>query len=288
MNDGQIGVLAWLKGPALAIFLAVGRADGVGPSELSELTGWGRNATYDALRKLSAAGWIDRNRRGCWLLTVAGRAAWAELVGGGAPRAGSAVPPSGTVIHNAVPPSGTVIHSPEGDAPAKGANVRSSVPRNGTKYGEHVPANGAQGRPSVPRNGTKSRQQAPANRAPSRRRVPRNGTTAPHDHDDDLDRDDQETKIIINTLKAMQPKFDDAEKWLATVDKRLVMPWYHWIRRSGRADRNPTGYLRRCVESGRLPPQPRGQPAERERCPVCGHSYWLDGECLVCTGVVRC
>lgn len=281
MTDDNTDVLAWLKGPALAIFLAVGRSHGIGPSGLIAATGWGRGATYDALRKLARAGWIEKSRRGCWQLTAAGRAAWGELLGEREPRAGSIGPSTGTVIHNEVPPSATDIHSPTAGVPADGPSSRRKVPANGT------PA-----RRKMPGNDTINQKNGPGNGTPSRESVPRNGTRMPirpTDHDDDCLSDDTDIKIIINTLKAMEPSFDDVEEWLPTVDRTLIMPWYHYVEQHKRNYRNPTGYLRRCVERGHMPPQRRGRPAERAPCPTCGRDFWgPTGSCLVCDGVIKC
>ena len=75
------GLLAWLKGPPLSIFLAIARNPGLGPSALGSLSGWGRGATYDALRRLASVGWIERRYRGCWVLTDTGRIALWSLAG---------------------------------------------------------------------------------------------------------------------------------------------------------------------------------------------------------------
>ena len=89
MDEGNADVLARLKGPALAIFMAVARDVEPSPDELQTITGWGRGATYAALRRLAKAGWIARSRRGTWRLTAAGRVAWWELVGGRGAGAGT-------------------------------------------------------------------------------------------------------------------------------------------------------------------------------------------------------
>jgi len=75
------GLLAWLKGPPLSIFLAIARNPGLGPSALGSLSGWGRGATYNALRRLASVGWIERRYRGCWVLTDTGRIALWSLAG---------------------------------------------------------------------------------------------------------------------------------------------------------------------------------------------------------------
>src|SRR5690606_33845314 len=113
MDEGNVDVLARLKGPALAIFMAIARGGETGREQLSAMTGLGRGATYKALRRLSGEGWIVQDRRGCWLLTRAGRDAWWEMVGGRGAGAGS-VTGDDTDIHRgeaAVTDDGTDIHS---------------------------------------------------------------------------------------------------------------------------------------------------------------------------------
>ncbi len=79
--ERPITLLAALKGAPLSTFLAIARHPGLGPSALRTLTGWGRGATYDALRRLASAGWIERPYRGRWVLTDTGRLALWTLTG---------------------------------------------------------------------------------------------------------------------------------------------------------------------------------------------------------------
>lgn len=96
-NEASKGLVYRLKGPALALLLVLGRDGGATRAQLSAATGWGRTAAYQALGRLAAAGWLERDRRGCWLLTEAGRQAWRELTGAPPP----AMPQSNTGIHSA-------------------------------------------------------------------------------------------------------------------------------------------------------------------------------------------
>lgn len=133
-------LLAWLKGPPLSIFLAIARNPGLGPSALSQLTGWGRGATYHALRQLAGVGWIERPYRGCWVLTGTGRIALWSLVGSpDAPpsrprRRPTAHPDRGHPGPPQVSPSDTSIAFPEVSPSGtnKGAAAREISPDDTT------------------------------------------------------------------------------------------------------------------------------------------------------------
>jgi len=311
MDEGNADVLARLKGPALAIFMAVARDVEPSPDELQTITGWGRGATYAALRRLAKAGWIARSRRGTWRLTAAGRVAWWELVGGRGAGAGS-VPDDGTDIHRgeaAVTDDGTDIHRqwtavPDGDTdihrqwtavPDGDTDGGRSVTRNVTDIHRGEAAMTDSGTDihrewiSVTDYGTGRQRSVTRNGTAQSRGVTRNGTGPPHDHDHDDDQgdDDSNPQIIIKALKAI--KFDHPEPWLRRVDRRLVMPWVRYLQQNPGKHRSPAGYLRECVENGDLPHERRSRRRVRDPCPACGRSYWSDtGDCLVCAGVIKC
>lgn len=83
--------------------------------------------------------------------------------------------------------------------------------------------------------------------------------------------------------------FKRPEAWLATVDRRLVMPWVRYLEQNPGKHPSPAGYLRRCVQHGDLPDRGRARRRARDPCPDCGRSFWTeDGDCLVCAGVIKC
>jgi hypothetical protein len=149
-------LLAWLKGPPLSVFLAIARYPGVGPSAISRLTGWGRGATYGALRQLAGIGWIRRPSRGRWVLTDTGRLAFWTLVGmpealgslpRRAPRGASAsmagsVPPSGAPRAASVASAVGSRPSPSSPAelsPSDTSRDFSAVSPSGTNRGPAAP-----------------------------------------------------------------------------------------------------------------------------------------------------
>jgi hypothetical protein len=169
------GALRELKGPALAVLVAVGRHGRATHAQLSAETGWGRNTTYEALRRLVGAGWLAADGRGWWLLTAEREDVWDGLWGGGRGPVGdasAAAPGDGPAGETAVPANGTVIHR---QAEKVTGNGTKAVPRNGTKRGKGVPGKGTKRRKRVPGSGT------------AQEVVPGNGT-APH-HDDHVDHD---------------------------------------------------------------------------------------------------
>lgn len=281
------GVLRELKGPALAVLVAVGRSGGATHAQVSAATGWGRNTTYEALRRLVEAGWLAADGRGCWLLTGAGEEVWDGLWGGGrgAARAARAngreeAPGDGTEGEAAVPESGTVIHS-----------LGTGVPEGGTvvhRQGKRVPGNGTK---RVPGNGTKRRKRVPGSgTAPVV--VPGNGTGRDHDDHDDVDDQQTADSNIIQRLEALRPGFGRAREWLPKQRREVVVAWLDYLERAPpermASYGNPTGLLRSCVESGSWPPPLPGERKKRRACVKCGHSVWdADGSCLVCAGVVK-
>jgi hypothetical protein len=277
----QQALLARLKGPALSVFLALARDPGLTPTALCAATGWSRNVTYDALQRLAAEGWIAEPQRGHWLLTAAGRAAWLALItGAGRQNPTPRVPDSGTppgyaVPHSVtrpplLPESGTTYHSPVPEygtlVPEYGTTRRPpAVPESVTSTGSSVPENGT----GVPENGTNA---APYN----------NNIINYKEHDPDI-------SDLASAIHAQLPGFDHLDKWLATVNPRLILPWLDFLRAN--PDKNTVGYLRTVVASGRLPPHRPArpaQPAQRPPCPDCGKSFWDGDFCLYCAGIVKC
>jgi hypothetical protein len=179
-RENADGLLCWLKGPALAGLLVVGRDGGAKQTEVAAATGWGRNAIYTALGKLADGGLVRRDEDARWLLTRAGGRAWAELTGArpAVPKGrragdsqGTAAPESGTV-GNGVPQNG----SKRRPVPANGTKKGTPVPRSGTKRGKAVPANGTAPAESVPANGTKNGKPVPASGTKNGKTVPASGT----------------------------------------------------------------------------------------------------------------
>jgi hypothetical protein len=179
-RENADGLLCWLKGPALAGLLVVGRDGGAKQTEVAAATGWGRNAIYTALGKLADGGLVRRDEDARWLLTRAGGRAWAELTGArpAVPKGrsagdsqGTAAPESGTV-GNGVPQNG----SKRRPVPANGTKKGTPVPRSGTKRGKAVPAHGTAPAESVPANGTKNGKRVPASGTKRGKAVPANGT----------------------------------------------------------------------------------------------------------------
>jgi hypothetical protein len=284
------GVLRELKGPALAVLVAVGRSGGATHAQVSAATGWGRNTTYEALRRLVEAGWLAADGRGCWLLTAAGEEMWDGLWGGGRGAAREArangreeAPGNGTEGETAVPESGTVIHS-----------LGKGVPEGGTvihRQGKKVPGNGTK---RVPGNGTKRRKRVPGSgTAPVV--VPGNGTGRDHDdHDDHDDVDDHQSAInnIIQRLEALDDPFDRAAEWAPQQDQRLLARWVEFLEQAPEAWHNrftsSTAFMRSRVKAGLPPPPLERKRKKRRACVKCGHSLWdADGSCLVCAGVVK-
>ncbi len=208
MDEGNADVLARLKGPALAIFMAVARGGETGREQLSAMTGWGRGASYKALRRLSGDGWIVQDWRGCWSLTRAGRVAWWELVGGRGAGAGS-VTDDVTDIHRqwisvtdddtdggrSVTRNGTDIHRQWTAVTDDDTDGGRSVTRNDTDIHRKwtaVPDDDTDIHRewiSVTEYGTGRQAAVTQNVTTQSRGVTRNGTGPPHDHDDDHDHD---------------------------------------------------------------------------------------------------
>jgi hypothetical protein len=291
------GALRELKGPALAVLVAVGRHGRATHAQLSAETGWGRNTTYEALRRLVGAGWLAADGRGWWLLTAEREDVWDGLWGGGRGPVGdasAAAPGDGPAGETAVPANGTVIHRPRKSVPEGGTvihrqaekvtgNGTKAVPRNGTKRGKGVPGKGTKRRKRVPGSGT------------AQEVVPGNGT-APH-HDDHVDHDavdDHQSAInnIIQRLEALDDPFDRAGEWAPQQDQHLLVRWVEFLEQAPEAWHNrftsSTAFMRTRVEAG-LPPPPLDRKRKKRRaCTRCGHSVWdADGSCLVCAGVVR-
>ena len=281
------GLLCWLKGPALAVLLVVGREGGATQAQLSATNGWGRTSTYRVLGELAAAGWVEREAlRGRWVPTGAGRRAWGEVTG-----VRGAVPESGTAIHNlgtAVPESDTTIHSPgivapKSDTAASSAGAKPA-PKSGAK-GAIVPESGTKRRRARP-NGRKKGTRVPRNGTKRRKGVPENGT-APHD-----DHDHTSDNMLIQRLEALDTPFEGAPQWLPQQKRKIVVAWLDHREQAPpevlARYTNPTGLLRTCVEMGIWPRPLPGKHQKRRACVKCGHSVWdADGSCLVCAGVVK-
>jgi hypothetical protein len=266
-RENADGLLCWLKGPALAVLLVVGRDGGAKQTEVAAATGWGRNAIYTALGKLADGGLVRRDEDARWLLTRAGRRAWAELtgarpavpkgrsagdsqgtaapesgtVGNGVPpngskrrpvpangtKKGTPVPRSGTKRGKAVPANGT---KPGKLVPSSGTKRGKAVPANGTKPGKSVPASGTKRTTSLPGNGAKRSRSVPENGTKRPRNVPRNGTAPYVDHDDHVVDDDQ-TSInnIIQRLEALPDPFGGAAEWAPQQDQKLLPKWVDFL-----------------------------------------------------------
>jgi hypothetical protein len=242
------GVLRELKGPALAVLVAVGRSGRATHAQLSAATGWGRNTTYEALRRLFGAGWLAADGRGCWLLTAAGEEVWDGLWGGG-----------------------------RGAARAARANGREEAPGDGTK---RVPGNGTKRRKRVPGSGT-AKETVPGN-GTGRDHDDHDDVDDHQKADNNIIQRLEALRPRFGRAREWLPK-QRREVVVAWLDYLERAPPERMASYG-----NPTGLLRSCVESDSWPPPLPGERKKRRACVKCGHSVWdADGSCLVCAGVVK-